>query len=670
MPDEQKSRPVSYGVSDPFLKSREIPAAAPPPSEHADQLKGIISKPPAAAPVAAEPAAPMVYRSFLKLTAAEQAASTPQPQRLREDETETRAVWIVHGMGQQIKFATLDSLTEGILSVAELPLGATGFQPNASSIRVGDEIVQRVEVKVRSSDGKRNINLHLYEAYWAPLTEGVAKLTDVVGFLVDGALRGILNSFGQSFKRAMFGDVCEFKIKRRVPLYISAILLMLGSLAVINGVVLLAAGSKVSIVKFDPLKNFWPEITSIASAMCALAISLGAILFLAESCKARNATRLRQRALSWISWLGVVFSSVGIVAAAGIFALAPICARVREVLRHMHWARLQSISTVIILSSLELIGLALTARAKKRSEKKSTLDQSAIDGEVKKEKSKRQFVFALLLAALLLQTAAILSVAVGFGWAPLAGYELPDWLLWICLRLANPLWVWPFLIFLSSQVRTLMVQYVGDVAIYVTSNKIDRFSEVREKIKDVAYKSASSVYHAMMEHQNSFAYEKIAIIGHSLGSEIAYDTLNRLINEDRLAGGTLRIPERTCLLETFGSPLNKIAFFFTIQGTDTFQIREQLAETVQPLLMNYAYRPFPWINIHSGNDIISGDVYLYDWPAANSDLAKAANGAPTPTNYNPAEENFDLGASVALVAHVDYWKNKCIWQKLYKKVTE
>ena len=669
MPDEQKPRPVSYGVSDPFLDPREKQTIPPKSKEHLEQLKGITAAPPDAVPAGADASAPMVYRSFLKLPAAERAASAPQPQRFGEDETETRAVWIVHGMGQQIKFATLDSLTEGILSVAQLPHGETAFQPKAASIRVGDEIIQRVEVKIRRPNSEKNINLHLYEAYWAPLTEGVAKLSDVVGFLVNGALRGILNSFGQSFKRAMFGDVCEFKIKKRVPLYISAILLMLGSLAVINGVVLLASGSKVSIIKFDPLKNFWPEITSIASAVCALAISLGAILFLAESCKAPSATRVRQRLLSWISWLGVVFSSIGIVAAAGIFALAAISAHLRDFLRTVHSTRLQCISTVIILSALALIGLALTARAKKRSEKKLMLDQAAIDDEFKKEKSKRRFVFALLLCALVLQLAAIFGVAAGFGWAPLAGYEMPHWLLWFCSRLANPLWVWPFLIFLSSQVRTLMVQYVGDVAIYVTSNKIDRFSEVREKIKDVAYKSASSVYHAMMEDQNSFAYEKIAIIGHSLGSEIAYDTLNRLINEDRLAGGALRIAERTCLLETFGSPLNKIAFFFTIQGTDTFQIREQLAETVQPLLMNYAYRPFPWINIHSGNDIISGEVYLYDWPAANSNLAKAANGAPAPPHYNPAIERVDLGASVALVAHVDYWKNKCIWQKLYENVT-
>jgi hypothetical protein len=37
---------------------------------------------------------------------------------------EKRAVWIVHGMGQQIPFETVDSLTQGLLSVAS-PKGVT-----------------------------------------------------------------------------------------------------------------------------------------------------------------------------------------------------------------------------------------------------------------------------------------------------------------------------------------------------------------------------------------------------------------------------------------------------------------------------------------------------------------------------------------------------------------
>jgi hypothetical protein len=204
--------------------------------------------------------------------------------------------------------------------------------------------------------------------------------------------------------------------------------------------------------------------------------------------------------------------------------------------------------------------------------------------------------------------------------------------------------------------------------IYVTSNKIDRFSKVRREIKDVAYKSLSAVFHAMADDGTHFEYEKIAIVGHSLGSVIAYDTLNRLINEDRMTSGKMRIVQRTCLLETFASPLDKIAFFFTIQGSDSFQIREQLAESVQPLIMDYKYRPYPWINVRSPNDIISGEMYLYDWPDSKSKMGTPLAGAPAPADCNRVIDEIDRDASVALAAHVDFWKNKLVWRELYKQI--
>src|SRR5579862_8238187 len=175
MPAERDQRPnVAYGIRD---------KAARPPRGAQDLT--------AAQTIAADPT-PISYRTFPTLLSEQQAAPAPEAKTFAPAETEKRAVWIVHGMGQQIPFATLDSLTEGILSVAALPAGATAFAPVACSIRVGDEVLQRVELKVRSKDNKKDIELHLYEAYWAPLTEGVAKLSDVVGFLVNGALRGIL----------------------------------------------------------------------------------------------------------------------------------------------------------------------------------------------------------------------------------------------------------------------------------------------------------------------------------------------------------------------------------------------------------------------------------------------------------------------------------------------
>jgi hypothetical protein len=85
--------------------------------------------------------------------------------------------------------------------------------------------------------------------------------------------------------------------------------------------------------------------------------------------------------------------------------------------------------------------------------------------------------------------------------------------------------------------------------------------------------------------------------------------------------------------------------------------------------MSYKYRPFPWINVRSGNDIISGELYFYDWPGDNPKLAKAPGPPPNPPpDHHRVGEQIDYGASVALVAHTDYWKNTLIWKQLYEQV--
>jgi len=102
----------------------------------------------------------------------------------------------------------------------------------------------------------------------------------------------------------------------------------------------------------------------------------------------------------------------------------------------------------------------------------------------------------------------------------------------------------------------------------------------------------------------------VAIVGHSLGSVIAYDTLNGLINEDERNGRKTGILKRTSILLTFGSPLDKIAFFFTLQSKNALHIRELLAEAVQPMIVDYQYRTFPWVNVYSPNDIIAAGWIL------------------------------------------------------------
>jgi pimeloyl-ACP methyl ester carboxylesterase len=150
-------------------------------------------------------------------------------------------------------------------------------------------------------------------------------------------------------------------------------------------------------------------------------------------------------------------------------------------------------------------------------------------------------------------------------------------------------------------------------------------------------------------------YEKVVVVGHSLGSVIAYDALNRLILEDIDSNGGLHVAERTALFLTFGSPLDKTAFIFGAQGHDTTEAREALAAAVQPLIQAYRYRPGKWINIYSPWDIISGSLDLYDLPTT----------APAVKDPKAVCNQSDPDATTLLMAHTEYWTNELLVQTLY-----
>jgi hypothetical protein len=175
------------------------------------------------------------------------------------------------------------------------------------------------------------------------------------------------------------------------------------------------------------------------------------------------------------------------------------------------------------------------------------------------------------------------------------------------------------------------------------------------KIKESARSVVSAIFTAYDLTQKEFLYDSIALVGHSLGSVIAYDTLNRLMLDDWLSQNALQVSERTKSLITFGSPLNKPAFFFTIQAKDSLHIRERLAATVQPLIMSYPkFRKLNWINIYSPNDIVSGSLKFYDLPGLEN----------PPAVINVA----DPDAFVPLVAHTSYWANPTVWRNLLDQI--
>jgi len=427
------------------------------------------------------------------------------------------------------------------------------------------------------------------------------------------------------------------------------------------------------------LKLHWPQLTALASCMVAVAFSFGAALFVAELGKPQELSTPGRILVGGFCWMAMIYTILNILGTAALLMAishvdwisssdglsgATVVTRTSladtssqgwiEGMRNfvvclfekMAHAKLQGFATLIILLAGILVGTTMIARAVLRS-------------------SERRLHGHWLFMILSVLTFALNVVAFFGSVLILRGYfggrTFPAW----AHFLANSAWVWPFLILFSAKVREILVQYVGDVAIYVRPNQLDRFDEVRSQIKEAARSVASSLFTAYSLDTTQpgavpeFQYEKIALVGHSLGSVIAYATLNRLMLDDWLCKGALQVAERTATMVTFGSPLNKTAFLFTIQGKDSLHMRERLASTVQPLIMSYPkFRKLKWINVYSRNDIVSGDLKFYDLPGYQDD--------PVP---DVAVRNIkDRDAAVPLVAHVAYWKNKTVWRELLAQI--
>lgn len=205
--------------------------------------------------------------------------------------------------------------------------------------------------------------------------------------------------------------------------------------------------------------------------------------------------------------------------------------------------------------------------------------------------------------------------------------------------------VWLVAVGISYVLQLFVVEFAGDVAIYVASHRLDRWAATRQAIKEVALKATQAVY-------EFGGYPQHVLVGHSLGSVVAYDMLNKLLNEDALCDGALRIKERTTLLLTFGSPLDKTAFLFRAQS-EFSDVREAMAAAAQPLISDYRHRP-PWLNIYSKNDPISGALNYYD-PIDNQDV---------PDPKCRVENLPDPQAWVPLIAHTQYWTNDLFVTKL------
>lgn len=540
------------------------------------------------------------------------------------------AIFIAHGMGQQIQFQTLDDVAWGLIQrdlkqrrQQKLPITPEALpKPKAHTIQVGEDRLQRVELTLSDGTGQDKA-VDVYEGYWAPLVEGEVALSDVIGFLIRAAWNGVSNG-SRPFQRWVFGRFRDFGSKGRTVRHLLVALLVVASLIVMNATIVAVAAAR------SPLSQrpewfsdalFADLSTTFNGALLGL-LALALPLAIGTDMRRLGLSLGLRRAVTRVSWLGFALALLALIAAG--FAIPSLFSRHLRSEGHsgelwIEWfgdvverfnagfetALLICLAVLLVLALIWLMG-AVFKRGK---------DAAVMTEDKKSVGSKRDkpillvgcLLFLLLLAVCWLFSAYLTGL---FGQGSMRTFR----------RGVS----WPLLVAASVALRRLLVQYPGDVAAYISPHTLDRFNELRKEIKECVRRQVHAVY-ALREH-GRLVYDKVYVVGHSLGSVVVYDALNQMIVQDEMTkreilGGSsdarsrlLHVLERTKLLLTFGSPLDKTAFLFALQGGQTSETREALASEVQPLIQNPAFRSFPWVNLYSPQDIISGELDFYDPP--------------------------------------------------------
>jgi hypothetical protein len=490
-------------------------------------------------------------------------------------------------MGQQVPYETIEAVALAVARGAKQAerTGAAASPPVIRNVRLGTaggptepELV-RAEFEITDEYGVKR-DVHIYEAYWAPLTEGKVTAQEVIGFLYDAGWNGICNTEAGTFKRWMFGQEREFKLNKVVlTLAFLSVMALLAALLLINAVVVAAAASHaIGAAKSFPNGDLLAGLTwdLLVVDLAAILIALGVLIGRSKAAAVRTA-----------GWLLI-----------GIGAVAILYAAVLTGFRLAGWIKPSSLTP----------------------------------GE-----GWNNFVAAFSILVLVLWAAEVLA---------------------------------------ARFVRMLLIEYVGDVTAYIAAHTVSKFWDLRQQIWQTAMKVALAVYRARTADDSAYLYEKIIVVGHSLGSVISYDLMNGLLLEKAFSSGGLRVAERTRMFLTFGSPLDKTAFLFRTQKDMNSPVREVAAAAIQPMIVDYDNRPGEWVNLWSRADIISGNLDYYDPPNvdnARHPAAAVAAAAVATLHETPggrAVQNIiDPDAHTPLAAHVEYWNGALFAQHLYRGIT-
>lgn len=241
---------------------------------------------------------------------------------------------------------------------------------------------------------------------------------------------------------------------------------------------------------------------------------------------------------------------------------------------------------------------------------------------------------------------------------------------WLALSTLNLLPIGPFFKSAWSYSKKLVIPsivgYIGDIAIYTTTDRKSPYYNIRQQIL-----AESQNFLEEISSDEEAKYDQVIIAGHSLGSVIAYDTLNELciktsiyLNENKGIFDELPLTKIQGLV-SFGSPLDKIAFFLREKVANSQYVRQRIIEQLTSFRMQpsivpgktklesffrnnpvcYQLQHLRWFNYYHRKDPISGNLDCYE---------------------NVINQRLDFDATWGAKAHGGYWKDTTFFDSIAK----
>jgi hypothetical protein len=197
---------------------------------------------------------------------------------------------------------------------------------------------------------------------------------------------------------------------------------------------------------------------------------------------------------------------------------------------------------------------------------------------------------------------------------------------------------------LKDHIAGQFTQLIGDIVVYNVTDPKSKFFAVRNEVLGGAVKALRYLIESRTDN-NRLSYPNIVVAGHSLGSLVAYDAINRinlLVNKNviqgydpdgKLCGGNGQdcIADQLSGFITFGSPLDKIAFFLREFVPDEQFLRQQLLDHYHGFKqqqwsiikqddpdfaaldtgLRLLLENVPWKNYFDNKDYVSGSLDYY-----------------------------------------------------------